>query len=362
MKKTVFRAISYLLIPIFLLFSIVVVPMEVYAASNAINPYNAIAVTVGSTNEDGTVSEGKDLWYVFTAPQGNCWVITRLTGTQDAGIMQLTLYDEHLNVIKENYTHAGNHIAEMVCRMHYEGVGSKEEFIPRLAADGIYYLRVRGTGKFNLNCDKYDDDHTGDYASATELTAGSTISGKLERDEDIDSFYFDVPDDYSYKVTVTATKKMDVDIADRNEYILNNNCLRVLRDNATAEYTISGSGVSRYFFLYGKGGTYYKISVDIDYDASQLGLWTKVTANVGSNKIKVKTKSGAKVSIIVKKGSKNKKIYLKKGKKKKKRITATQTTATKTYKLTRKLKPGDVVIVTATKKRYKEFNYKKKMK
>ena len=155
---------------------------------------------------------------------------------------------------------------------------------------------------------------------------------------------------------------MDVDIADSNQYVLNNNSLRVLRDNATAEYTVSGSGVRRYFFLYGNGGTYYKINVSIDYDASQLGLWTKVTANVGSKTIKVQTQKGAKISIIVKSAKKNKKLYIKYNKKKKKKISVTQTKGTKTYKLTRKLKKGDVVIVTATKKRYKEFNYKKKMK
>ena len=265
MKKAFSRLTSYLLIPIFLLVSLMVFPIDAYA-TDAINPYNAVPITVGSTNEDGTVSGGKDLWYVFTAPQGNCWVITRITGTQDAGIMQLSIYDEHLNLVKENYTHAGNHIAEIVCRMHYEGVGSKDEFIPRLMADAVYYIRVRGNGKFNLNCDKYDDDHRGDYDNAAALAVGVTMSGRLERDEDIDSFYFDVPNSYSYKVSITATKKMDVDIADSNQYVLNNNSLRVLRDNATAEYTVSGSGVRRYFFLYGNGGTYYKINISIDLE------------------------------------------------------------------------------------------------
>ena len=311
MKRIISRITSYLLIPIFLLGAIIVLPTDVYAATNNINPYNAIGITVGSTNEDGSVTDGKDLWYVFSAPQGNCWVITRITGTHDAGILQVSIYDEQLNLIKENYTHSGNHIAEIVCRMHYEGVGSKEDFIPRLMADGVYYIRVRGTGKFNLNCDRFDDDYRGDYESATSLSVGTTISGRLERDEDIDSFYFDVPSSYSYKVTVSATKKMDVDIADKNEYVLNNNSLRVLRDNSTAEYTVSGSGIRRYFFLYGKGGTYYKINVSIDTDASKLGLWTKVTANKGSKTIKIKTQKGAKISIIVKSAKGKKKLYIK---------------------------------------------------
>ena len=362
MKRTFSKIISYLLIPIFLLGSSIILPMDAYAATNNINPYNAIGITVGSTNEDGTVTDGKDLWYTFTAPQGNCWVITRITGTQDTGIMQLTICDEHLNVVKENYTHAGNHIAEIVCRMHYEGVGSKEDYIPRLMAGAVYYIRVRGTGKFNLNCDQFNDDYRGDYEYASALSVGTTVSGKLERDEDIDSFYFDVPSNYSYKVSITATKKMDVDIADSNEYVLNNNSLRVLRDNATAEYTVSGSGTRRYFFLYGKGGTYYKINVSIDYNAAQLGLWTRVTANKGSKTIKIHTQKGAKISIIVKSGKGKKNIYIKYKKKKKKKLSITQTKATQTYTLSRKLKKGDVVIVTATKKRYKEFNYKKKMK
>ena len=363
MKKTISRLISYLLIPIFLFAALLSDPTSVYAASTKnINPYNALEITVNSTSEDGSVSGGTELWYVFTCPAGNGWLITRLTGVHENGILQVGIYDLHLNLIKENYTQAGNHIAEIVCRMHDEGVGSKQVFIPRLMAGEKYYVRISGSGDFNLNCDWYDDDYRGDFDSATALKTGKTVSGKIERDEDIDSFYFDVPDGNSYKITVKATKKMDVDIADDNEYILDSNNLRVLRDNGTAEYTVSGSGIRRYFFLSGKGGTYYKISVAIDPNAAKLGLWTKVTADVGTNFIKVDTKKGAKISIIVKKGSGRRKIKIRYKRKKKKKITVTQKQATKTYRLTRSLQPGDIVIVTATKKRYKEFNFRKKIR
>ncbi len=362
MKKTKFKVSSYLLIPIFLAALLLIFSRDAYAATANINPYNAVQVEVNSTNEDGTVKIGQDLWYTFTAPQGNSWVIARLTGTQETGTMQIAIFDEQLNMVKENYTQAGNHIAEIVCRMNYEGIGSTEEFIPRLVADKKYYIKISGTGSFNLNLDQFMDDYAGDYDSATVLNVGTTISGTLEREEDIDSFCFEVPNNNSYKVTVTATRKMDVKIADDNEYVLNSNALRVIRDNGSAEYTISGSGVKRYFFLSGKGNTHYRISVEIDEDAAELGLWTRVTANVGENTIRVDTKKGARISIIVKKGSKKKSLKIKYKGKKKKKITVTQKSASKTYKLTRKLKPGDVVIVTATKKRYKEFNYKKKMK
>ncbi|SEM59938.1 hypothetical protein SAMN04487770_1513 [Butyrivibrio sp. ob235] len=333
------------------------------ASTSNINPQNAVNISVSGSNETGSATLGTEYWYSFQAPTGNVWVIARLTGSQTAGVMQIDILDEQLNVIKSSYTHTGNHIAEIVCRMEFQGVGSKDTYMPKLLEEKNYYIRISGTGTYTLNLNSYADDFYGDFDMATPLTAGATQTvGMLERDDDIDSFYFEVPNNMSYKVTIVATKKMDTRIADDNDYTIDSNSLRVLRDNGTAEYTMSGYQIRRYFFLSGKGGTQYKISVDINNDDSQLGLWTSVSTSTGSRYITVNTLKGAKISIIVKKGSKNKKIKIRYKKKKKTKISLTQKKETQTYTLTRNLRPGDVVIVTATKKRYKEFNYKKKCK
>ncbi len=359
-EKFLFKKI---LILIFCAAFMLLISLDTHAAAPAnLNPFNAVKVDVNDTNVSEKIEPGQNLWYVFEAPEGNLWVITRLTGTQTSGAMQISIMDEQLNMVKETYTHSGNHIAEIICRMEYQGVGSKEPFMPKLIAGKKYYVRIIGTGEFNLNIDSYTDDYSGDFDKATGLSVGVTVTGMLERDEDVDSFYFDIPNNYSYNVKVYATKKMDVDIADSNDYIINSNSLRVMRDNSTSEYTVSGYGERRYFFMMGKGGTQYNITVSIGADESRLGLWTKVIAEVGTKKIRIETIKGAKISIIVKPGSKRKDIKIKYKKKKQSKVSLTQTKNVATYKLTRKLKPGDKVIVTAKKKRYKEFNYKKKMR
>ncbi|WP_026511873.1 hypothetical protein [Butyrivibrio sp. LC3010] len=325
--------------------------------------YNAIELIINQFI-DPEVRAGETRWYYFDAPPltttNDQWVILRLIGHSENGNLYIELMDEHLNVVKGGYALNGDHMEEIVCRLDNTIEGTTGTYMPRLVRGQRYFVKVSGVGEFTIGLNTYNDDHSGEFDNAEKLVVGNEISGVLERDDDIDSFCFQVPDTYSYKITVFATKKMNARITDESNYSVNTNNLRVLRDRGTAEYTVSGYGTIRYIFLYGNGGTHYKISVAIDKDPSKLGLWTTVNANYGNNYIRINTLKGAKISIIVKAGKNNKKLYFRGTKKKKK--STTQKVLGKDYYLNRRLRSGDVVIVTATKKRYKEFNFKKKIK
>ncbi|WP_029320383.1 hypothetical protein [Butyrivibrio sp. AE3004] len=326
--------------------------------------FNAVEIQIDNFI-DPEVKEGTTYWYYFTAPPATTtddqWVILRVVAHTEKGNIFYEIMDEHLNVVKGSYATSGDHMSEIVCRLDNTIEGTTGTYMPRLVRGHKYYIRVSGLGKYTIGLNTYKDDYSGEFDTATQLAVGTPLTGNLERDDDIDSFCFKVPSNMAYKITVFASKKMNARITDEYNYTINTNNLRVLRDRGTAEYVVSGNGTIRYFFLYGSGGTNYKISVSIDQSSYNLGLWTKVNSSCGNRYIQVDTYKGAKVTIIVKAGKKNGKLYFKPGKKSKKK-SVTQKSVSKKYKLNRKLKVGDVVIVTATKVRFKEFNYRKKIK
>ncbi len=335
-----------------------------FTAKAASNPFNALAVTIGSTNESGSVKFGEEAWYKFTVSKGigNVWIIARLTGAESSGVMEIDLMDEQLNAIKGSYTQSSNHICELVCRMECVLSGTKDENIPRLLEGQTYYIRISGTGSYNLNVDSYADDYYGDYDNATVLSTSASLTGMLERDDDIDSFSFTPNSGKNYMITVYATKKMNAYISDADDYTLDNNSLSVMRDMSTSEVVITGDGKMRYFFLSGTGGTKYNIKVAVttqkpNKDNNILGTWTKVTyCDKGRKFFYVHTLKGAKLKI-----SSNRKILKGAGRVKKSKTMTAKSNKIK-VNLSRKLKKGDTITVIATKERYKKFVLKVKIK
>ncbi len=358
MERKPLNRIWQMIVSCLLVMTILILNTLPACAIDARNPYNAIQVQVNGANEEGSIKSGQELWYKFTVPTGNSWLIVRVTTTNESGVLNCEVKGVQQNTIKGAYSLGGNQTCEMVFRIGAMNNGSTEEYIPRLTEGATYYLRLYGEGDFIFNVDSYVDDYEGEYANATALAAGATISGTLERNDDIDAFSFTVPTSNSYKVTVTASRKMNVKITDKDNYTIDNNSLRVMRDRGTSEYTISGKGEKRYFFLSGLTGTSYTISVAISADDSTLGNWTKVTATKGKSYIQIKTKKGAKLVITVKNAS-GKSTLKVKGKK---ILKTTQKKGTVKYRLNRKLKKGDVIKVTATKGRQFSFSYYKKIK
>ncbi len=324
--------------------------------------YNAVEITIPG-QDDPEIEAGTDVWYYFTTPTSTNdeWLILRVTGFHERGTISYEIMDEQLNVVKGNYTLSGSHMSEIVCRMESTIEGTIDVFIPRLLKGKRYYIRLSGTGEYSINLTAHSDDYTGEFSTATTLTAGVTTTGYLERDDDIDSFKFQVPTGNAYNIKIFATKKMNVRIADADDYTLDTNALRVMRDNSTSEYTVSGYGDIRYLFLYGSGGTKYTINITVAPTANNytLGSWTQVLAQSGNNFVSITTLKGSKVTIIVKKKKSNGKLVLTKNKKKK--YSKKQKKTTKVYGLNRALQPGDKVIITISKKRYKTFHVKIKI-
>ena len=324
------------------------------------NPFNAVSVTVDSTNEEGSIENGTELWYKFVVPNnGNNWLIVRVTTFNDTGTLNFEVKGAQLNTIKGAYSLGGNQVSQLVFKIGGMNIGVDEEFLPRLIVGATYYVRIYGKGDFNLNIDSYADDYNGDYSSATTLTAGTPINGTIERMDDIDAFKYKPPTGNSYLITVSATRKMDVKITDKDDYVIDNSSLRVLRDRATSEYAVSGISEKRYYFLTGLTGTGYNISVKAvpKNQDNTLGSLAKVRAFTGQSFIKVKTQKGAKVLIQVMKGSGNKALKVKG----KKILKVTQKKNSATYRLNRQLRPRDVIRVTVTKGRLKSYVFYKKM-
>ncbi len=353
MERNRLRNMRHILVSCLLVLTIL---LFVKIPSYAINPTNAVEVQVNSANESGSIKKGAEVWYKFEVPDGDSWLVVRLTTTSERANIDCEVKGIHMDTIRGAYSLGGNHMAELVFRINDMDSGTTDEFISRVNSGSTYFVRVSGEGDFNFNVDSYVDDYKGEFSNATALTAGNTITGSLERNDDIDSFCFTVPDNYAYKITVKASKKMDVKIADKNNYILDNNSLRVMRDRGTSEYVVSGNGTKRYFFLSGQASTSYTISVKQSKNDASLGDWTKVTATKGKSYITIKTREGAKISITLKGSKKALKINGKK------LYRTTQKKAKKKYRLNRKLKKGDVITVTATKGRRYAFSYTKKIK
>ncbi|WP_026659100.1 hypothetical protein [Butyrivibrio sp. AC2005] len=355
MKKRLILGIFFCF---FMLFSIKMTG----ACEGGPNPFGATQIQVPG-QDDGEVENGADDWYYFDAPTvtNDEWLILRLTGQQERGTINYEILDEQLNSVKGSYTLSGSHVGEIVCRMENTIEGTVDTFIPRLLFGKRYYIRLSGSGEYLIDITTYEDDYPGSFSRATALTTGVTTTGYLERDDDIDSFKFQVPNGNAYNIKIFATKKMNVRISDADNYTLNTNALRVMRDNSTSEYTVSGYGDIRYFFLYGSGGTKYTINVTVapTPNNNTLGSWTQVLAQNGNNFINITTRRGAKVTIIVKKKSGNGRLRLTINNKKK--YTKKQKQATRTYWLNRPLLPGDKVIITIRKKRYKDFHAKIKI-
>ncbi len=355
------KKISFCKFIIYAFILLLFLPFTVKAASN---PFNALVVTIGLTNESGSVKYGEEAWYKFTVPKGigNVWIIARLTGAESSGVMEIDLMDEHLNAIKGGYTQSSNHICELVCRMECVFSGTRDENIPRLLEEQTYYIRISGTGSYNLNVDSYADDYYGDYDNATVLSTSASITGMLERDDDIDAFSFKPGSGKNYMISVYATKKMNAYISDADDYTLDNNSLSVMRDMSTSECVITGDGNICYFFLSGTGGTKYNIKIAAttkkpQKDKNILGTWTKVThCDKGRKFFYIKTLKGAKLNI-----TSNKKILKGAGKVKKSKNLTAKTNKVKVT-LSRKLRKGDTIRVIATKERYKKYVFKVKIK
>ena len=324
--------------------------------------YNAVEIVIPG-QDDPEIKKGTDVWYYFDAPTvtNDEWLILRVTGFHERGTISYEIMDEQLNVVKGNYTLSGSHMSEIVCRMETTIEGTVDVFIPRILCGKRYYVRLSGEGKYSINLTTHSDDYPGGFRRATALQVGATTTGYLERDDDIDSFKFQVPDGYAYNIRVFATKKMNVRISDADNYTLDTNALRVMRDNSTSQYTVSGYGELRYLFLYGSGGTKYTIDVSIapTENDNTLGSWTQVLAKSGNKFINVTTMKGSKVTIIVKRKNAKKKLLLKINKKKK--YSGVQKKKTKQYKLNSRLKPGDKVIISISKKRFRSFHIKIKI-
>lgn len=324
--------------------------------------FNAVEIQING-QVDPEIKSGEDHWYYFIAP-GNTideWVILRVVGLHERGTITVEVYDEYMNMVKSSYTLSGSHTGEIIFRMEDTIEGTKDIFIPRLLKGSKYYVRLYGTGKYSINLTTNADDYSGEYSLATALSVGNTTTGLLQRDDDIDAFMFVVPSGYAYNISVYATKKMNVKISDADNYTLDTNALRVMRDYSTSQYTVSGYGEVRYFFLYGLGGTKYTINVSIAPASTDetIGNWTKINAKAGNKYIEVSTLKGSTVTIIVKKAKSSKNLKLRVNKKKK--YSAKQKKSTKRYYLNRRLVAGDVITISIQKKRYKVFHFKKKI-
>ena len=343
----------------------------------------AAALTMnGSAESSGMKEENNIHWYKCTIPNniGNQWVtfVCKNNMNQQA---EFTVYDDEEQPLdsayadtKETWTLKCKIPDSMTSEDYTEVTPGKTYYIK---AEG--YISGSASGKYSVQVKSVADDNWGTLEQAPEFSIGKKTSGTLEMYGDIDMYKFTVPEiaegkSLTYTLSLAGSNYCNAAILDADE---------MEKESLSGSYE-KFSDSREITFYEGEGGIYYLKISDASEDVAKTTYSFKITKGNTSEKLSAPSagdsasdddsdssakkkipditvqakKSSSKISIVSLKGAKyvvtlNRKI-MKNGKKTVKKITKTKVTkGALTIKLSKKLKKGDIVKVTVSKKGFK---------